>query len=76
MAGLIAEILPYTAAAVVGIGALVVAYFKGKGAQQSEQQVSERKALDKAREVEREIDSESDSAIRDRAGVWLRHDKR
>lgn len=76
MTEIIAAILPYAAAVVAAIGALVWARQSGKSAERNKQQADERKAIDKAREVENENDSKDIGAIRSDAGRWVRGNKR
>lgn len=73
---IIAAILPYAAAAVAAIGALVWARQSGRKSAQNEQAADERKAIDKAKGVENEISSMDDDDINRRLTSWVRGNKR
>lgn len=76
MTDILAAILPYAAAVVAAIGALVWARISGKRAAENEQQARERKAIDKAKEVQNENDAKTIDDIRSDASQWVRGNKR
>ncbi len=76
MTEIITSILPYAAALVAAIGALLWARQSGKQSARNDQQAIERAAIEKAREVENENNSKDIGAIRSDAGRWVRNDKR
>jgi gas vesicle protein len=76
MTEILTAIFPYAAAIVAAIGALVIAYTKGKASEQNNQREREQAAVRDAKQVRDEIDSESDAAVRDRARSWLRDNER
>lgn len=70
------EILPYVAAAIAAIGALVVAYSKGKSAEQNKQRDRNQASMNDAKKVQHEIDSLDDDSVRARASKWVRNKER
>lgn len=76
MNSIIAAILPYAAAVVAAIGALVWARQTGKKSAQNEYAADERKAIDKAKGIENEISSMDDDDINRRLTSWVRGHKR
>lgn len=76
MNSIIAAILPYAAAVVAAIGALVWARQAGRKSAQNEQAADERKAIDKAKGIENEISSMDDDDINRRLTSWVRGHKR
>lgn len=76
MNSIIAAILPYAAAVVAAIGALVWARQAGRKSAQNEQVADERKAIDKAKGIENEISSMDDDNINRRLASWVRGGKR